>query len=378
MISVFLFIFLSYGVLIVSLAIGVTKVAHFRAPNSQAKNTFSVVIPFRNEAKHLGPLLQSIQEISYPKELMEFLFVDDASTDSSAAIITKFCLEHNSETDKHLHLLKNHRASNSPKKDAISTAIGQAKNDWIMTTDADCLLPINWIKIMDHFIQTQQPKMVVAPVNYSVEAGFLSRFQALDFLSLQASTMGGFGIKKPFLSNGANLTYEKASFLQVNGFEENNHIASGDDLFIFEKFMRLDPSCVQFLKSKQAIVTTLPVNTTKELIHQRVRWAAKAGNSNLWFSKFVGLLVFATNLLVVAAFFLCLFQQLSVLHLAGLFVFKGCIDLILVSKSLAFFKQKKLLSAYFISSLCYPFFTVFIVLTSWVSNYQWKGRAFKK
>ena len=36
--------------------------------------------------------------------------------------------------------------SNSPKKDAISTALKDAKNNWIITTDADCLLPENVAK----------------------------------------------------------------------------------------------------------------------------------------------------------------------------------------------------------------------------------------
>ena len=43
--------------------------------------------------------------------------------------------------------------SGSPKKDAIQLAIQQARSPWILTTDADCILPSNWFKTYDAFIQ---------------------------------------------------------------------------------------------------------------------------------------------------------------------------------------------------------------------------------
>ena len=87
------------------------------------------------------------------------------------------------------------------------------------------------------FSKVNNSVMMVGPVSYNIlKHSFLENFQLLDFLSLQAATLGGFGIKKPFLCNGANLAYKKTVFTKLNGFQGNENIASGDDIFLFEKF----------------------------------------------------------------------------------------------------------------------------------------------
>ena len=72
-------------------------------------------------------------------------------------------------------------------------------------------MPKLWLKTLDAFIQKHNPEMIIAPVTYSVSNTFFEQFQLLDFLSLQSATIAGFGIGKPFLCNGANLTYKKKS-----------------------------------------------------------------------------------------------------------------------------------------------------------------------
>jgi hypothetical protein len=54
-------------------------------------------------------------------------------------------------------------------------------------------------------------------------------------LSLQGATIGSFGIGKGFMCNGANLAYKKSLFQELNGFQGNDTIASGDDVFLLQK-----------------------------------------------------------------------------------------------------------------------------------------------
>ena len=377
-------IFIFYAILIVSLAIGVHKVDEFKPTNSTIKTTFSVVIPFRNEAKNLSGLLESISKIDYPKNLVEFIFIDDDSTDNSVEIIEEFisCQVERSRNLKPLdcargdiYIVNNRRTSDSPKKDAITTAISIAKNNWILTTDADCILPKKWLLTFDDFIQQQNPKMVVAPVNYKTENNSLEQFQLLDFMSLQGTTIGGFGIKFPFLCNGANLAYKKENFLKLNGFEGNTNIASGDDVFLFQKFIKAYKKSVLYLKSKDAIVTTFPVKTNSELIHQRIRWATKTTNYDSWLIKCIGIIVFLTNLSVILSIFLSENSTLIFLPL----LLKLVIDLVLFIPTIRFFDhQKSFLKWYLFGSITYPVFSVFIVLKSVFFRYNWKGRRFKK
>ena len=320
MIWILIFLFSSYTILIISLAIGFLKIDDFNPKNKIPKTSFSVIIPFRNEVKNLPGLLNSILALEYPKELVTFIFVDDVSSDGSAELIKKFkavisnqerretlkpkqvldTISKNSEiTQTDIRIISNNRTSNSPKKDAISTAIAIAKNNWIVTTDADCILPKKWLSTIDAFIQENSPEMVVAPVNYTVNETSLEQFQLLDFMSLQGTTIGGFGINFPFLCNGANLAYKKKTFIKLNGFIGNNTIASGDDIFLFEKFIEADKKRVRFLKSKDAIVVTSPVKTISDLINQRVRWASKTSKFKSTRVKLIGLLVFLVNISIL-------------------------------------------------------------------------------
>lgn len=351
------------------------KVQVFTRKELKSKTTFTVVIPFRNEGNNLPKLLASIGSLKYSKELVEILFIDDDSTDSSVKILDIFAKE-NTQID--LILLKNERISNSPKKDAIAAALKIANNEWIITTDADCILPENWLKTIDNFIQQNECNMIVAPVTYSTNKSFLHQFQLLDFLSLQASTVSGFGLQNPFLCNGANLAYKKEIFEKVNGFENNNAIASGDDVFLLEKFLQFDSSKVTYLKSHEVIVKTFPVNTFSELVHQRVRWASKTANYNLFFGKLIGVLIVVGNSIIALSPLLVLYEVISTSTAISFFLMKLFFDYVLLQRMSRFFKQKISVTNYVSSSLLYPYFTLLIVLKSLFSNYNWKGRTFKK
>ncbi len=363
-----------YSSLIISLIIGFDLVKPFHATKSGNDTNFSIIIPFRNEASNLPTLLHSLEALAYPTENYELIFVDDASEDISAQIINDFFANSHCK----FKVIENERTSNSPKKDAIYTAIQQASSDWILTTDADCSIPKKWLQTFDHFIKKKNPKLIVGPVTYSSKNTLLERFQHIDFLSLMGSTIGGFGIQKPFLCNGANLCYSKQTFFKIKGFEGNTNIASGDDIFLLEKMVQQYPDDVHYLKSNDAIVTTQPQPTLNKLIQQRTRWAAKSTAYTNTFSHLVGVIVMCMNMLVLILLFGSLFRINSWYVLLIVFFVKFCIDLILIWRASRFFEQLSVLRYYIISSLLYPLFVMFVVINSLKSRYSWKGRTFKK
>jgi biofilm PGA synthesis N-glycosyltransferase PgaC len=376
-------IFFTYVITIGVFAFGYDKIKDFTPKELDIKTRFTVVIPFRNEAKNLPKLAASILRLNYPAAQVEFIFIDDDSTDDSVEVLKQY-FEYNKEvtdlnyTQPDISIIKNERNSNSPKKDAITTALKVSTKKWIITTDADCILPENWLKTIDNFIQQNDCNLVVAPVTYITNKSFLHQFQLLDFLSLQASTVSGFGLGKPFLCNGANLAYKKEIFENVNGFENNNSIASGDDIFLLEKFLKFDNSKVAYLKSDEAIVKTFPVDTLGQLIHQRVRWASKTASYNLVFGKLIGVLILLGNGIIALSPLLVFYEIISTTTALSYFLIKLFFDYVLLEKISAFYKQKLPFSIYLSSSILYPYFTLFVVFKSLFSNYQWKGRTFKK
>lgn len=377
MIAAAVIITLLYVLSMLFLLYGFFQVPVFFGKNSAPKITFSIVIPYRNEAENLPLLFNSLLKLQYPPEMFEIIGINDASEDNSTALWKEF-----RKQNPHLNikLMQNVRRSGSPKKDAIKTAISASNMEYIITTDADCEVPENWLHEFNSKIEKTAATAIAAPValkTKDLKMTFLKHFQEMDIFSLQTATVGGFGVNIPFLCNGANFCYSKEAFLKVNGFEGNNEVASGDDIFLLEKF-RKEGFNITFLKSPSAVVFTAVSPSWKRVFFQRVRWAAKTSAYKNAFSKILGLLVFTMNLMVVILIILTLTGQLPFSILIFSFLLKFNVDFLIIYQSASFFGRERVMRNYFLSSLLYPFFSSGVVIYSLFSGYEWKGRRFKR
>lgn len=389
MIALTIIISLIYFLLIFFFIIGFHRIKEFKPEEQIGESSFSIVIPFRNEAKNLPDLLRSISHINYPKNKFEIILVNDDSDDDSVEIIEKFktlsaCRQVKNSKPATLadglkiSIINNQEKSRSPKKDAIDIAIKKSKFDWIITTDADCIVPVNWLIVLSGFIHSQEPKMIVMPVSYEIHDDLLNGFQILELLSLQAATIGGFGLGQPYLCNGANLCYRKNCFVELDGFSGNDNIASGDDVFMLEKMVRKYPTKVKYLKSKEVIVKTNTEKIFSDMVNQRIRWATKTTSYKNFFGKFVGLSVLLMNILILTLLLLTVFNVIAWPFLAIALFSKILIDFLLLVPAALFFEQQYSLRNYFLSSFFYPFYNTFIGILSLTKTYEWKGRKFSK
>jgi biofilm PGA synthesis N-glycosyltransferase PgaC len=371
----FVIIGLLYTVLLLKLIFSFDKApnfeTHLTAENSPVP--FSVLIPFRNEAENLESLVTSINQLNYIYSNFEVIFINDDSNDDSVKIIKKHI---SSAID--FSVIENVCVTNSGKKDAISLGISKAKFDWIITTDADCILPKESLSQYSNFAMNQDITMICGPVLIESDGSFLEMYQQIDGLSLQAVTISSFGFGNPLLCNGANIAYKKAAFKAVNGFTGNDHIASGDDVFLLQKMKDKFPNGVHFLKSWGAIVRTKPVQSWKKLINQRVRWASKTSELKELAAKAMGWIVFLTNLSLLVGAVFSFYETQNFLYFLIFLSIKLVLDFWLLSKSLLFFKLKANLVYIVLCSFLYPFITTIVVLKSINGSYIWKGRSLKK
>lgn len=360
-----------YVGLILFLLFGFHKIKNLETEGNSANISFSIVIAIRNETENLPQLFSSVKNLNYPISLYEIILVDDASEDDSFQRCENFKTENQNLT---ISVLKNKKIG---KKTAIKTGIDHASKEYIITTDADCVLPKSWLSSFNDFIVQTNSKLIAGPIIFKLEKSFWGIFQQIDFLSLQGATIGGFGIENAFMCNAANLCFEKASFLNVDGFSGNEKIASGDDIFLLEK-MRAANLKIGFLKNKKAIVETLPQPNFRKLINQRVRWAAKTSAYKNGFGKLVGIVVFLANLAFAIGAFLLIFNLISQQTFLIFFLFKFNVDFLLIHKSAQFFSNEKILNHYFWCSFLYPFFSSYVGMVSLFSKFDWKGRQFSK
>ena len=334
--------------------------------------TFTVLIPARNEEKNIAACLQSMQQLNYPKALVEIIVIDDFSEDQTAAVVQQFA-------HTRLIALKDvvKEKINSYKKKAIEIGIQHSTGEYIVTTDADCTVPENWLLNFAWMIEQQQCEFIAAPVAMKEESSFIKLFQSLDFLSLQGITAASVGAGFHSMCNGANLCYSKKAFAAVNGFKDVDHIASGDDMLLMYKIQQQFPGRVHFCHSPESIVNTNPVETVKQFFQQRIRWASKADKYNdkriFWVLLLVYLFNFFLLSLLAAGFFK---NELWILLLAVLFA-KTITELIFLIPVASFFKKQSLLMWF---PLLQPFHIVYTVIAGWLGKfgtYEWKGREVK-
>lgn len=363
----------SYFLLLVSLYYGFSRIKECNEVFSEHLTSFSIIIPFRNEEDNLLQLLHSIQNLSYSNEAFEIIMVDDFSTDNSKKIIQTFCKKNKLDN---LKIIPNIESTRSPKKTAISQGVMYSKHDWIITTDADCILPNNWLNSYNHCISINASDFIYGPVAYKAYPSFLNKFQILDLLSLQITTIGAQGLNIPFLCNGANMAYNKKAFKKLNGFDGNLNLSSGDDTFTLKKFSD-SLYKISYLKNKNALVCTSAQKTIKGFINQRLRWASKSNHYN-FFGKLTGLIVLSINIYLLLLFISLSINRDFAFSLLLTFTLKVLLDLVFLIKGNRFFNYKIGLKDIFISSVIYPFYIILITLLTPFMKFEWKGRVYKK
>lgn len=91
----------------------------------------SVVIPVCNEAGNVGPLAREIHAVLNGRISFEVIFIDDGSTDATAAEVLRV----RSEALPQVRLLRHSRRSGQSA--AVRTGVRAARAPWIATLDGD-------------------------------------------------------------------------------------------------------------------------------------------------------------------------------------------------------------------------------------------------
>ncbi|MFT3678330.1 MAG: glycosyltransferase [Chitinophagaceae bacterium] len=323
-------------------------------------------MPVRNEAAHIGRLIESLQAQQYPAHLLEIIIVNDDSTDETVQIVEGY------DNVKLIHLKAD--AINSYKKKAVDTGIQASAGELIITTDGDCHMGPEWLATMVAFYEKNNYVYIAAPVAMQYSNRLLSVFQAYDFAVLQGITAAAVHRQLYSMSNGANQAYSRTAFDAVGGFTGIDHIASGDDLLLMHKIAWHFPGRTGYVLAAEAIVHTETEHSWTAFLQQRIRWASKAGHYMDFRIKAVMLLVFLFNLcfpvLLIAG---CWHTQWWLLAL-GLWVGKTLAELPFVVSISRFFGMQGLLKYFFFLQPLHILYTLTAGLLGQQGKYQWKGR----
>lgn len=334
---------------------------------------FSILVPARNESESIGGCIRSIYNNDYPAHLFEVIVIDDFSEDDTPLQV--LALQKEFPTLRLLSLHNFPAPGNTHfKKRAIEVGVGESKGNWIVTTDADAIVPRQWLKQLNNYIHAHQPVFVAAPVIFHSGKSMLSKFQELDFMTMQGITAASVGAGFHSMCNGANLAYKKEVFYSVGGFEGNLHLPTGDDMLLMHKVKKAFPEGIGYLFSTQAIVSTWPQKSWKDFLHQRIRWASKADSYGepVIFSVLLG--VWILNALLLLGMIGIFFDQKFLLPWFVLMTMKTIAEVIFLLPVTQFFKRGALLIHF---PFLQPLHLMYIVVAGWLGkfgSYQWKNR----
>lgn len=356
-----------YITLIFSYLFAWKKTPDFHKGLSPPLTKISVILPVRNEEKNISVILSCLVKQKYPNDKFEIIIVDDFSTDTTSDIIKQTTYSNL----KYIHL-----KNGEGKKKAITEGVLYSTGTLIVTTDADCIMNDNWLSAIAAFYEEKKPKMIIAPVllTDTKKVSFVEHMQSQEMMVLTASAGASLYYNLPLLCSGANLAYEKEAFISVKGFEGNDKVSSGDDVFLMQKMHSTFNKEIKYLKSKDAVVYTTPEKYMQDALRQRKRWASKFCSYGFNHITLTAILIFLTNFLIfITGIFTVINIQYTPLLIAC-FSAKWIADSMFFYSASLFFGKKIHPFIFLGSSIVYPVYVSLVGLVSPFIGYSWKGR----
>lgn len=334
----------------------------------------SIIVPFRNETEVIVDCLKSLEAQTYPRNYYEIIFVDDFSNDDS---VSKLNSEKKLPSTQVISVPNDFQKLSS-KKRGIKYGIEKSLGEIILTTDADCVHPKEWLETMiSGFDETTG--FISGPVKFTNSNILFGKIQQLEFGGLVLVGAGLIGSCKPTICNAANIAFKKEAFNYVDGYDDNQHLASGDDEFLMQKIAKSKKYKVKFIFSEHTVVETLANKTIDKFIQQRKRWASKGlfYNDKTLIFKLILIYLFFVSLplqLVLGATFNLIFLYSFTL----LLLLKGMIEYFILRNGIPLLYNKIDFMVFAISEVLHIPYIIFSGIAGAFGNFEWKGRNLKR
>jgi len=354
---------------------GLRKVGAWTCAPTESYPSVSVVIPARNEEATIRIALDYLLNQDYPKDRLQIVVVDDRSTDSTAHIVTTYAQNH---PRIELVSLVECPPSMSPKKHALTQGIKHATGEIIVTTDADCSFHPHWLSTMVGYF-APDVGIVAGLTRFWLRKEFLplwQKMQWLDFISHSFVSAGAIGSGFAFNCNGSNLAYRRQVFREVNGFSGVDRIVSGDDEFFAQKVNRNTQWNIRFAHEPASIVLSKPVETLKELFHQRFRW----GSKGLLYRPFlksilvITYIYYLTLLLAPLSFF---WWHWMIPIWAAVLIGKVAMDISVLIRGCRVFRIRRVMEPIVIAEILHIPMILLFATAGHLFSFRWKGANFR-
>lgn len=239
-----------------------------RAPRSRRLDrdlpTVTVVLACRNEERDLPRCLGALAALDYPEGLLDFVLVDDESTDATRALLEGSGLSR----ARVLSTADAPPSSLRAKARALAWGARHATGAWMFVTDADAVVPRGWLRhalsgVADDVGVVGGPALP-EPTSFT---GVLER--------AIASLLVGFGFAPAGLGGrsvvaGSNLAIRRALYEAMRGLEGRAFVCA-EDMALLAMAVESGQRVVAHV-DPHTTVRVAPVPSLLALFSQQRRW----------------------------------------------------------------------------------------------------------
>jgi len=177
---------------------------------------FSILVPAYNEEQSIASCLNSLISVAYDDK--EIIVIDDASTDRTVQTVEKFL-------GKDVILVR--REWNGGRAAALNSGLQRATGDVIITTDADTVVPSDWLQRFKSCFEQQGVVAVGGAYQaYNKDNSLVNATSILDQI------LNGVFRKSlvPNKLSGVNSAILRKVLLDLGGFNENSWWSEDSEL----------------------------------------------------------------------------------------------------------------------------------------------------
>ena len=333
----------------------------------------SIVVAARNEESNIAQIIEDISKQNYPSDFFEIIIVNDNSTDKTKAILEGIKMPN-------LQVLHREGTDNfAPnKKGALELAISKATGKYILVTDADCRVGINWLQDSVNFMEKNDYVFSGGMVRLQWNSFWGNTFEATDFATLNAISAASIALHKPNMANAANMMFLKSVFEEVNGYRGNEHLPTGDDEFLLHKISQNYLHRIGFRLAESCSVYTQAAQNATSFIEQRKRWVSKSFHYTNSSITAILATAYVLNLLIVIALLMLPFNFVFFVKGFCLLVLKYLIEWNFVKKIKDDYDISVNGFSFFLFQFLHIIYVVYIGAVANFGQYIWKGKTYNR
>lgn len=179
----------------------------------------SVIIPSYNEEANIARCLESLVKQTIPRKDYEIIVVDGNSKDHTREIAERYADQVFIQTSAKVGGARN---------DGVMKSTG----DIIVTTDADCIIPPDWLENIRYEFSKEPIVQLFGPVD-PIEEGIKNKI-SLFFANMFARI--GYYTGTLYYTLGCNTAFDRAAFIRAGMYRT---VDAGDDLEIARRMRKI-------------------------------------------------------------------------------------------------------------------------------------------